>query len=168
MKYTYRLNFDQFFWVYWRNHLQSNRGAYIFFILIDFILINEIEKWIFPWMIVVSTPLIFFLSSLWEVHRFVRKRMIPAAGGDYMLEIKEDVIEFSDTEGNLSVFRLDFIIAVEKKKKVYMLVFKNLNQIFLPLDIFETEKEERQFMDLITKNLGTVRKSPRQDILDSI
>ena len=167
MKFTYNLTQSEFFYVYLRNHFLTNKSAYIFFIVMDFILINEADKITIPIMIVLCSPLLHLLSALWDTYSFVKKRLVPAAGGIYIIEVKDDIIEFSYNLVNLSVFKLDFIFSIKKKKMVYFLTFKNLNQIILPLSMFETEEEEQKFIELINKNMGVPRKETRSDILDS-
>ncbi|MDF3028846.1 MAG: hypothetical protein K0S23_3153 [Fluviicola sp.] len=167
MKYTYSLNRSELFWVYMRYHFMTNKNAYLFFILMDALILLNIREFTLSVLIILSFPLLHLLSSILDTYSFVKNKIVPAIGGSYIMEIKNNTIEFTDEDGNFSSYKLDFIISIQKKKKAYFIIFKNLNQLFLPLGIFETPEEEMAFFELIEKNKGVPRQIARPDVLDS-
>lgn len=167
MKYTYSLSPRELFWIYMRYHFLTNKNAYLFFIFMDVLILLNIRGFSVSILIILSFPLLHLLSSVWDTYSFVNKKIVPAAGGSYIMEIKEDTIEFTDQDGNFGLYKLDFIVGIQKKKKAYIITLKNLNQLFLPLGIFETPEEEAAFFKLIENNKGVPRQVARPDVLDS-
>lgn len=166
MKLTYNLNPWEIFILQMRSHFRFNRTAYLFFLAMETILIENVVHYTVPIILMMSLPLLLLISAILDNFIFLKKKYIAAIGGNLTIEIEDDFLRIEDEDGNSSILNLHFVISVIQKRGIYLVGFKNFNQLQIPVRVFETKEEEELFLKLIKGNMGTPRKNKSEDVLD--